>query len=39
LSTRRLAKQIADRIQEELNYPGEIKVTAIREMRVIEYAR
>ncbi len=39
LSTRKLAKQIADRIQEELNYPGEIKVTAIREMRVIEYAR
>lgn len=34
-----LAKQIAQRIQEELRYPGEIKVTAIREKRVVEYAR
>lgn len=39
LSARKLAKAIADRIQEELNYPGEIKVVAIRETRVIEYAR
>ncbi len=36
---RKLAREIANRIQEELNYPGEIKVTVIREMRVIEYAR
>lgn len=35
----RLAKEIATRIQEELKYPGEIKVTVIRENRVIEYAR
>lgn len=35
----RLAKDIASRIHEELNYPGEIKVTLIRETRVIEYAR
>lgn len=35
----RLAKDIANRIQEELHYPGEIKVTLIRETRVIEYAR
>jgi len=39
LAMRNLAKQIADKIQEELNYPGDIKVTAIRETRVIEYAR
>jgi ribonuclease Y len=36
---RRLAKEIAKRIEEELQYPGEIKVTLIREMKVIEYAR
>ena len=34
-----LARDIADQIQEELKYPGEIKVTLIREKRVIEYAR
>ena len=36
---RELAKNIAKRIEEELQYPGEIKVNVIREMRVIEYAR
>jgi ribonuclease Y len=39
LDMRKLSKNIADRIQEDMNYPGEIKVTAIRETRVIEYAR
>ncbi len=34
-----LAKEIAKKIESELNYPGEIKVTLIRETRVIEYAR
>ncbi len=34
-----LAKEIAGRIQEELKYPGEIKVNVIRETRVIEYAK
>jgi ribonucrease Y len=34
-----LAHDIANRIQEELKYPGEIKVTLIRETRVVEYAR
>lgn len=36
---KKLAKKIADKIEEELKYPGEIKVNVIREMRVIEYAR
>jgi ribonuclease Y len=36
---RKLAREIANRIQEELNYPGEIKVTVVREMKIIEYAR
>lgn len=34
-----LAKSIATRIEDELKYPGEIKVNIIREKRVIEYAR
>jgi len=34
-----LARQIAERIEGELKYPGEIKVNVIREKRVIEYAR
>lgn len=34
-----LAKDIATKIEAELSYPGEIKVTVIRETRVIEYAR
>lgn len=34
-----LARTIAKRIQEELKYPGEIKVNIIRENRVVEFAR
>jgi ribonuclease Y len=33
------AKEIAEKIKEELAYPGQIKVTVIREMRAVEYAR
>ncbi len=36
---KKLARDIAKRTQEELKYPGEIKVVVIRENRVIEYAR
>jgi ribonuclease Y len=39
LAARNLAKSIANKIQEELKYPGEIKVNVIRETRVIEYAK
>ena len=39
LSAHKLAKDLAQRIQQELRYPGEIKVNVIRESRVIEYAR
>ncbi len=39
LATKKLAQEIARRIQEELRYPGEIKVNVIRENRVVEYAK
>jgi ribonucrease Y len=39
LGTHKLASAIAERIQEELKYPGEIKVNVIRENRVVEFAR
>lgn len=35
----KLAKDIAKRVEEEMRYPGEIKVNVIRETRAIEYAR
>jgi len=34
-----MARDIAIKIEQELKYPGEIKVTVIRETRIIEYAR
>lgn len=39
LESHNLARQIALRIENELKYPGEIKVTVIRESRIIEFAR
>jgi ribonuclease Y len=39
LAAHDLARKIALRIQEELKYPGEIKVNVIRENRVVEFAR
>ena len=39
LEASKLAKSIAKKIEEELKYPGEIKVNVTRETRVIEYAR
>ncbi|MDI3299064.1 MAG: ribonuclease Y [Bacillota bacterium] len=34
-----MAKEIARRIEKEMQYPGQIKVTVIRESRAVEYAR
>jgi len=39
LEAHNLARNIAKKIEEELKYPGEIKINVIREMRVTEYAR
>jgi len=33
-----LACQIAQKIQDEMEYPGQIKVTVIRETRAVEFA-
>lgn len=35
----KLAKEIAKKIENELKYPGEIKITVIRENKITEYAR
>lgn len=34
-----LSKDIAKRIQNELTYPGQIKITVVRETRAVEFAR
>ena len=34
-----MAREMAKRIEEELQYPGQIKVTVLRETRAIEYAK
>jgi ribonucrease Y len=39
LEAKKMARDIAIRIEEELKYPGEIKVNVIREARSIEFAR
>jgi len=39
LEAQELARDIALNIEANLNYPGEVKVNLIREMRVIEYAK
>ena len=39
LSAARLARDIVRKIEESLTYPGQIKVTVIRETRSIEYAK
>jgi ribonuclease Y len=38
-SSMKIARDIAKKIEEEMNYPGEIKVTVLREVRAVEYAR
>jgi ribonuclease Y len=34
-----LASEIARKIESEMEYPGQIKVTVIREVRTVEYAK
>lgn len=39
LNSVRIAREIVKKIEEELEYPGQIKVTVIRETRAVEYAK
>ncbi|MBN1809928.1 MAG: ribonuclease Y [Planctomycetes bacterium] len=39
LESERVAREIAKEVEEQLSYPGEVKITVIREKRFIEYAR
>ena len=39
LAAHRLAKKIAERIEGTMDYPGQIRVTVIRETRSVEYAK
>lgn len=38
-SARLIAREIANRVQSELTFPGEIRVTVLREIRAVELAR
>ncbi len=35
----KLARDIAKKIEQEMTYPGEVKITVLREVRAVEYAR
>jgi len=35
----KIARDIAKRVEDEMEYPGEVKVTLIRELRCVEYAK
>ena len=35
----KIARDIARRVEEEMEYPGEVRVTLVRELRCVEYAR
>ena len=39
LAAHQLAKSMVERIEDELDYPGQIRVTVIRETRAVEYAK
>ena len=39
LGASRLAKEVSKKIEENLEYPGQIKITVIREKRSVDYAK
>ena len=34
-----MARDVAKRVEDEMEYPGQIKVNIVRETRVVEYAK
>jgi ribonuclease Y len=38
-TARTIARDVVKRIEEQLSYPGQIRVTVIRETRAVDYAR
>ncbi|PIS07746.1 ribonuclease Y [Candidatus Berkelbacteria bacterium CG10_big_fil_rev_8_21_14_0_10_43_13] len=39
LTSAKLAKEIAKKVEEEVQYPGQVKIQVIRELRTVEYAK
>ena len=39
VETERLSTEIARRIQDEMTYPGQVKITVIRETRSVSFAK
>lgn len=39
MEAKKMSREIANRVEQELKYPGEIKINVIRELRSIEFAR
>ena len=37
--TENLSNEIAKKIQDEMTYPGQVKITVIRETRAVSYAK
>ncbi|HBC21685.1 MAG TPA: ribonuclease Y, partial [Porphyromonadaceae bacterium] len=39
VETEKLSAEIAKKIQDEMTYPGQVKITVIRETRAVSYAK